>query len=165
MDYAAKIERLRSQMLPPKHAGELLLIERNVSGLKGERAGVIEMLRLAQAEDSKDGLTQPSANTRNLSQRVKELDGSINTARRELAKARDTHSDDLTNALQPTAAAYVELLHEIVDALDRAAGLGVEIANYATRNGLTCDAPHVRKALIVSALVRDIRLGASGAVR
>jgi hypothetical protein len=165
MNYATEIERLRSQMLPPKKAAELLLIERNVSKLKGERAGVIEMLRLAQAADSNDGLTQPSANTNKLKQQVDEFDGKITTARGELAKARETYGADLADALRPTERQYAELLHSVIDVLDRAAAIGVEVANSAAMNGVTCDLPHVRNALVVSALTRDLRLAARGSVR
>jgi hypothetical protein len=56
-------------------------------------------------------------------------------------------------------------LHSIIDVLDRAAAIGVEVANRAAMNGVTCDVPHVRNALVVSALTRDLRLAASGLVR
>jgi hypothetical protein len=165
MDYAAEIERLRAQMTPPTRANSLLLVERNLAKLKGERAGAIEMLRLAQAEDSKDGLTQPGANTNKLKQQVDEFDGKITTARGELAKARETYGAEMADALRPTERQYAELLHSIIDVLDRAAAIGVEVANRAAMNGVTCDVPHVRNALVVSALTRDLRLAASGLVR
>jgi chromosome segregation ATPase len=165
MDYAAEIDRLRKQMQPPQKANSLLFAERNLARLRGEKAGVIEMLKLAQAADVEGGLTQPSANTNKLKQQVDELDGKITTARGELAKARETYGAELADALRPTERQYAELLHSIIDVLDRAAAIGVEVANRAAMNGVTCDLPHVRNALVVSALTRDLRLVASGSVR
>jgi hypothetical protein len=165
MNYAAEIDRLKKQMQAPQKANSLLLIERNMAKLKGERAGVAEMLRIAQAVDVEGGLTQPSANTNKLKQQVDELDGKITTARGELAKARETYGADLADALRPTERQYAELLHSVIDVLDRAAAIGVEVANSAAMNGVTCDLPHVRNALVVSALTRDLRLAARGSVR
>jgi hypothetical protein len=123
------------------------------------------MLKLAQAADVEGGLTQPSANTNKLKQQVDELDVKITTARGELAKARETYGAEMADALRPTERQYAELLHSIIDVLDRAAAIGVEVANRAAMNGVTCDVPHVRNALVVSALTRDLRLAASGLVR
>jgi hypothetical protein len=163
--FAAEIERLRALMVPPTKANSLLLVERNLAKLKGERAGVIEMLRLAQAADVESGLTQSSANTSKLKQQIEELDGRISAVRGELATAREQQSGELTKAIEPAAGPYVELLHSIINELDEAAGLGVEVANYAARSGLTIDVQAIRNSLLISQLVRDLRLAASGAVR
>jgi hypothetical protein len=165
MNYTAEIERLRKQMQPIQKTNSLLLIERNLAKLKAEKAGLLEMLKLAQAADVEGGLTQPSANTNKLKQQVDELDVKITTARGELAKARETYGAEMADALRPTERQYAELLHSIIDVLDRAAAIGVEVANRAAMNGVTCDVPHVRNALVVSALTRDLRLAASGLVR
>jgi chromosome segregation ATPase len=165
MNYTAEIERLRKQMQPIQKTNSLLLIERNLAKLKAEKAGLLEMLKLAQAADVEGGLTQPSANTNKLKQQVDELDVKITTARGELAKARETYGAEMADALRPTERQYAELLHSIIDVLDRAAAIGVEVANRAAMNGVTCDVPHVRNALLVSALTRDLRLAASGSVR
>jgi hypothetical protein len=164
-DFAAEIDRLRKQMQPPQKANSLLLVERNLAKLKGERAGIAEQLKLAQAADVRAGLMQPSPSVRRLTEQVEKVDDAINGVRRELAAARETQSRELTKALEPATGPYVELLHLIIDELDQAAGLGIEVANYAAKNGLTIEAPAVRNSLLVSRLVRDLRLAASGSVR
>jgi hypothetical protein len=100
MNYTAEIERLRKQMQPIQKTNSLLLIERNLAKLKAEKAGLLEMLKLAQAADVEGGLTQPSANTNKLKQQVDELDVKITTARGELAKARETYGAEMADALR-----------------------------------------------------------------
>jgi hypothetical protein len=165
MDYTAEIDRLRKQMQFPQKANSLLLVERNVAKLKDEKAGIIEMLRLARAADVEAGLIQPSSSTNKLRQQVDELERKLTAARSDLVSAREEYSAELAKSLAPTADAYTALMQDIIDVLERASALGVSVAHHAAANGLTCEAPHIRNGVVVSALVRDLRLAASGAVR
>jgi hypothetical protein len=123
-------------MVPPPKPLALALAERNLAKLRSDRAILAESLRHAAMRDYADQRTTPSVEFLELSGQTRALDDNIMAAHAELAKARKVHGVNFLEAVGPQVVAYESFLGELINLLDDAVGIGVDLSNYAHRNSL-----------------------------